>query len=99
MRTWQEVFQAFRGYLKNAWPKQVINVVLVGLLDLLLLLIFSFLLLNYEADWQPGDGPFYSPENMEIHEQVLMIAYIAWYVVNTAIVAYFGYRLWQFLKQ
>ena len=99
MRAWQKVFQALLEYGRNAWPKQVIKVVVIGLLDFLVLIIISFSLLNYEANWQPGDGPFYTLGNMKFHEQLLMIAYLGWYVVNMGIIAYLGYRLWQFLKQ
>jgi hypothetical protein len=67
----------------------------IVVINLLLYLVLTFGLVNYEDAFDGSKGEFYSLSSMEITEKIGYLSLILWYVINSILLCLVLFKLWR----
>ena len=67
----------------------------IVVINLLLYLVLTFGLVNYEDAFDGSKGEFYSLSSMEITEIICFLSLILWYVINSILLCMVVFKLWR----
>jgi hypothetical protein len=67
----------------------------IVVINLLLYLVLTFGLVNYEDAFDGSKGEFYSLSSMEITEIICFLSLILWYVINSILLCLVLFKLWR----
>ncbi len=67
----------------------------IVVIDLLIYLVLTFGLVNYEDSFDGSKGEFYSLASMETSEKITYLSLILWYIINSILLCIILLKLWK----